>query len=311
MKWSLAVLNLSLISYLLFPVSSVSAAPVVIDHNASTQFPAIPVSVINQLTVSNSSYKLMLRHASVGNNISSGLNTLQNTNSLYNRINFVFQDRGNPGWQAKVDDLVSQTAAQLNSFNVFTMKLCFIDQNIMDPNPLPGYANGWEYYRTKMLWLEQQYPTKTFIWWTMPIMTSNDSQRNAFNTAVRNYVTTQSSGVTRYLFDMADIESDGLKTIVGGSVTNEVLVGSYSSDGGHLSSLGADRVAKGVWVLMANVTGWRPGSVSPTPTITPKPGDLNTDGAVDYRDHRLLLTQFGQTGYNLFTLNTVIKNFGH
>lgn len=46
------------------------------------------------------------------------------------------------------------------------------------------------------------------------------------------------------------------------------------------------------------------------PTPTPVPGDLNQDSRVDYRDLMMGLSQFGQGGVNLFTLNTVLKNFG-
>ena len=51
--------------------------------------------------------------------------------------------------------------------------------------------------------------------------------------------------------------------------------------------------------------------LSGTPAPTPISGDLNNDGHVDYRDFISVLTQFGQNGINIFSLNTVIKNYGH
>ncbi len=79
---------------------------------------------------------------------------MQNSNQKYNRTNWVFQNRGNPGWKQKIDDLVIQAAAQAVQRDVMTMKLCYIDTEA-----------SWDYYRQNMEKLMADYPTKTFVWW--------------------------------------------------------------------------------------------------------------------------------------------------
>lgn len=79
--------------------------------------------------------KMMFRHASVGGNISNGLYALAAQNSKYNRANWSFQDRGNPGWQAKVDEFDVQVAAQAATQDILSMKFCYIDQGV-----------DWNYY---------------------------------------------------------------------------------------------------------------------------------------------------------------------
>ena len=52
---------------------------------------------------------IYLEHASVGGNISSGLDDLETADSSYDRSNLVFSNRGNPGWQEKIDDFFGET----------------------------------------------------------------------------------------------------------------------------------------------------------------------------------------------------------
>jgi hypothetical protein len=203
----------------------------VFDHTSIDLFTNLSSSDI----ASASNIRMMLRRASVGGNISEGLDTLQAQNAIYNRNNWAFQDRGNPGWQAKVDDFVQQVPVQLNSFDVFSMKFCFIDTD----------AN-WAYYRDHMLQLEAQHPGKKFIWWTIPITTGGSSQYDAFNTQVRAYA--RDNG--KILFDLADIESNGVKNSSG----FEVMNATYSSDGGHLNATGSLRAAKVFWVMMSAIS---------------------------------------------------------
>jgi hypothetical protein len=120
------------------------------------------------------------------------------------------------------------------------MKLCYIDTD----------AN-WDYYRIAMEGLMKQYPNKIFVWWTMPIMTTTDTNRNKFNANVRAYA--QSHQII--LFDIADIESHDPTGRTSGTGDNEAMYGGYSVDGGHLNSEGSLRVAKGIWVLMTKISG--------------------------------------------------------
>jgi len=205
-----------LVLALLAAASTVGAQAIVADHNA-TALASIPDAALPAAA----NLRLLVRHASVGGNINDGLDALHSLNAKYDRSHWIFQNRGNPGWQAKVDDLVAQAASRASSFDVLTMKLCFIDTDA-----------SFTYYRDKMLWLEIHYPGKRFVWWTMPIMTSGDANRQAFNDSVRTFA--RANG--KILFDIADIEAynaAGQKRTDGGY---EAMWDEWSSDGGHLSS---------------------------------------------------------------------------
>ncbi len=219
------------------------AQAIVADHRAM-EIGTVPDAAI----AAARSLRLLVRHASVGGNISSGLDTLRAQNARYDRSRWSFQNRGNPGWQAKVDDLVAQAALQASSFDVLTMKFCYIDPDA-----------SFTYYRDALLQLEAAYPTKRFIWWTIPIETSGNTARQAFNDQVRAYA--GSNG--KLLFDIADIESHNAagekRTDTSG---RELMWPEWTSDGGHLNGAGAVRVASAIWWLMARIGGW-------TPTVGP------------------------------------------
>jgi hypothetical protein len=127
---------------LLVPAPRAGAQAIVADHTA-TDVAAIPDAAI----ASAAALRLLVRHASVGGNIDSGLNALHTANARYDRSLWDFQSRGNPGWQEKVDDLVTQAAAQGASFDVLTMKFCYIDPNA-----------SFTYYRDALLGLDR--PTR-------------------------------------------------------------------------------------------------------------------------------------------------------
>lgn len=216
------------------------ASPILIGH-AECDITTMPDTAVT----SAAAVRLVVRRASVGGNVSAGLDALQGLDSKYDRSLWDFSDRGNPGWQAKVDDLDTFTAANTSSFDVFSMKFCYIDP-----------AANWSYYRDHMLALETAYPAKKFVWWTIPILTSDDGQaaaRDAFNQNVRSFC----SANNKALFDIADIECHtpaGVKNVDGNG--REAMVASYSSDGGHLNSTGGERVARAFWYLVARLAGW-------------------------------------------------------
>ncbi len=239
---------------LLAGAAGARAQGIVADHTAtalaSIPDPALPPAA---------SLRLLLRHASVGENIDSGLDALQGQNAKYDRSRWVFESRGNPGWQAKVDDLVAQAAARAGSFDVLTMKFCYIDS-----------AASFTYYRDKMLQLEVGYPAKRFVWWTMPIETSGNAARQAFNDQVRAFA--RANG--KALFDIADVEAhnaSGQKRT--DAYGRELLWPEWTSDGGHLSNAGAQRVASAWWWLMARLAGWDPAGLQVT-SVSPVSGPI-------------------------------------
>jgi hypothetical protein len=236
------------------------AQGLVVDH-AATDLAAIPDSALPAAA----NLRLLLRHASVGGNINSGLQALRSQNAKYDRSRWLFESRGNPGWQQKVDDLVAQATSRNGSFDVLTMKFCYIDSSA-----------SFTYYRDKMLQLETTYPTKRFVWWTMPIETSSNASRQSFNDQVRSYARANN----KVLFDIADIESHnaaGQKRVDG--YGRELMWSEWTSDGGHLSSAGALRVASAWWHLMARLGGWDPDALQVT-GISPVNGPLAGGTAV-------------------------------
>ncbi len=223
----------------LVPASWVGAAPIA-DHT-SVDASAIPDPAV----AAAANLRVALRRASVGGNISDGLDALHAANARYDRSRWIFYDRGNPGWQEKVDEFVSFVAGNSSSFDVLSMKFCFIDPNA-----------SFTYYRDALLGLESTYPTKTFVWWTIPLEDSGNTARRSFNDQVRAYAAAND----KPLFDIADIESHDAagNHVVDGSGT-ELLAGDWDSgDGGHLSSAGGQRVASAWWWLMARIAGWDP-----------------------------------------------------
>ncbi len=228
-----------LVLALLVPSARSDAQAIVAGH-AATNLGSIPDSAI----ATAAGLRLLVRRASVGGNISSGLDTLQTQDAKYDRGLWDFQDRGNPGWQAKVDDFVAQTALQAASFDVLTMKFCYIDPDA-----------SFTYYRDALLGLEAGHPTKRFVWWTIPIETSGNTARQAFNDQVRAYALANG----KILFDIADIEChDAAGVKLTDANGRELLRPEWTSDGGHLSSAGAVRVASALWWLMARIGGWTP-----------------------------------------------------
>lgn len=212
---------------------------VVADHR-TTGLTAIPDSAVSAAA----SLRLLVRRASVGGNISSGLDALRAQDPRWDRSRWSFQDRGNPGWMAKVDDFVQQVALQGPSFDVLTMKLCYIDPDA-----------SFSYYRDALLALEQAHPGKRFVWWTIPIQTSGHTARQAFNDQVRTFA--RANG--KLLYDIADIEShDAAGQVRVDGSGRELLCDEWTSDGGHLNAAGAERAARALWWLMARVAGWSP-----------------------------------------------------
>jgi hypothetical protein len=234
--------------------SPAGAQAIVADHTA-TALASIPDAALPAAA----SLRLLVRHASVGGNIDDGLDALHSLSAKYDRSRWIFENRGNPGWQAKVDDLVAQAATRASSFDVLTMKFCYIDTDA-----------SFTYYRDKMLWLEATYPTKRFVWWTMPIETTSNASRQAFNDSVRAFAVANG----RILFDIADMEAynaAGQKRVDASG--REIMWPEWTSDGGHLSAAGAQRVASGLWWLMARLGGWDPNGLQVT-SISPVSGPI-------------------------------------
>ncbi|MCX8036691.1 MAG: hypothetical protein N3D11_06510 [Candidatus Sumerlaeia bacterium] len=200
--------------------------------------------------------RMLLRHASVGTGIEWGLDTMAGKRrnqeigkpfpvGKFDRSRWVLEIRGNPGWKAKVDDLVKQATTRTHEFDVFMMKFCYIDA-------LGNNKPDWEYYRAAMEKLEADFPNKRFVWWTIPLTRDGMPGTDAFNAQVRAYCIARG----KILFDIADIECHDLQ---GKHLTNaaghEVISAEYTREvhAGHLNPEGRVRVAAALWHLMARI----------------------------------------------------------
>ncbi len=128
--------------FLPHPAQAALSQSIIINHQSVALFSSLSDTDIARAAA----IKMLLRHASVGGNIKSGLTTLYNQNNKYSSSNWSFQGRPNNGWQYKVDDLVTQVTNNNSSYDIFGMKFCYVDPD----------AN-WTYYRTKMAQLQAAY----------------------------------------------------------------------------------------------------------------------------------------------------------
>jgi len=234
-------------------VSATAAAArgIRIDHTA------VNLSDLSEKTISEAAtLRVLLRHASVGDGINWGLDTVAGKRpnqavgapfkpGRYDRSRWVLENRGNPGWRAKVDDLVKQAATRANDFDVFMMKFCYID-TLGDNRP------DWEYYRSAMEKLEADHPTKKFVWWTIPLTRDGMPGTDAFNAQLRSYCAAKG----KILFDMADIECyDSKGTRLVNTAGKETISAEYTREihAGHLNPEARVRVAAALWHLMARI----------------------------------------------------------
>ncbi len=261
----------------LYPNSILAAPnqPIIIDHQDVSTFSTLSDADISRAAA----LKMLIRHASIGGNIKTGLSQLYTQNNKYNWSNWVFQSRGNPGWQPKIDDLVTQVSSQELNYNIFTMKFCYVDPN-----------TNWDYYRDHMETLQSTYPSKIFIWWTIPLTTTgtlDQVKRNQFNNTLRAYAQTHNI----ILFDIAAVESHdpngNLYQATFQSNRTDSMYPAYSSDGGHLNATGYERVAKAFWVMVATIAS------SDSVNLT-KAGDANGDNKVDGVDYVVWLNHYNQ-----------------
>jgi hypothetical protein len=150
-----------------------------------------------------------------------------------------------------VTQFVSTVRARHNDYDVFAMKLCFIDV----------WPDGFPVYRDAMLELERQYPDKKFLWWTQALRPQWPSQNSCetiqtFNRQVREFALANN----KPLLDIAAIEShapNGNACSTGcESTCMEYAADPNNPQNGHPSRTLSIRIAKAYWWLMTRITGW-------------------------------------------------------
>lgn len=249
-----------------------------VDHHSLALFNQIPDEYIQAA----SNVRLLVRHASVGVNISFGLDCLMNYfpdresptirpyacdrdlaadqiifNSKYDRSQWVFQPRGNPGWIEKLSDFIEQTDLHHDEYDAFTFLFGYVDA--LDEGNFPNIADPENYQKvfSQLEALEAKYPGKIFIWWTVSLARVPQVNTQKINTVIREYAAAHN----KILIDIADIESHDLEGNLSTDSRNiPVLYEGYTEEirAGHLNSLGRSRMTQAMWVLMAQVAGWKP-----------------------------------------------------
>lgn len=155
--------------------------------------------------------------------------------------------RGNPGADAKISGFISSMNASSGllptKIDVAMFKFCYIDS----PSDASTLFNST---KTAMESLQISYPSVAFVWWTMPIETSGNAEKQSYNDQVRAYCIANN----QWLFDIASIESHndaGVHQLDGSSL--ELLDAGHSADGGHPNDAGTLKLAKGYWKLIVEI----------------------------------------------------------
>ncbi len=261
-----------------------SGPGIVIDHRAVDDFDRIPDEYIQKAT----QLRQLARGASVIDNINNGLNCLANnfdgrrpnfcdrglspdqvvSDPKYNRDNWTIEFHApppglNPPWGTKLTafvDRINGFGANV-PFDVASYTIDYVelqDGGNIDDIYFKNDPNDRHPSIEDIAALEAAHPDLTIVYWTSNLarsIGSPDSQ--SFNQQMRAYAAEHG----KVLFDMADIEShapDGSPCVDNGGRNLPAICAEYTNEinAGHLNSVGSQRVAKAMWVLMARLAGW-------------------------------------------------------
>jgi hypothetical protein len=203
----------------------------------------------------------------------------------WDRSNWEFQfwPDGCDEWRGSVDCFVATAEARIDDFDVLSFQFSYLavgeGSDIADP--VDGFFGSLEDRGTADDYaaFAEAHPSKVVIWWTSSLARGIGSEASeSFNDQMRQYAVDHEV----ILFDVADILShdpdgnpcydnrDGVPYSNGNQSENHPDDGldlaaicqhyTTETEGGHLGSVSAGkiRVAKGFWVLMAQIAGWQP-----------------------------------------------------
>jgi hypothetical protein len=233
-----------------------AAAEIIVGYTNAISAASQPQLAMNQ----SGELKWFFAHASVGDNMMSGIESLHAANPTYYQFtrssvtdtppatmqSGVIYDclRGNPGWQAKVDWFSNyvNNGWCYPKVDVVMNKFCFVDPNA-----------GLNYYLNSMTTLEAAHLHTFFVYATMPLTTNEDADnyaRNIFNDSLRDWVRANH----RILYDIADIEAHDTngaeQTFIYSNSVCQKLFAGYTDDGGHLTtSIAQQTAALGFYAL--------------------------------------------------------------
>ncbi len=239
----------------------------IIDHTDIVRVTSLPQTIMNAI----GRQKWFFTHSGVGMNIVGGLSNLRSSNSSRYQLIHIsvsysgaqqrayppgatapgrvyYCQRGDGGWLAKLtffDNSVRLSGWRYPAVNVAMNELSYVDQNA-DP---ASYVNS-------MAALEAAYPDTIFVYTTMPLTTSADSNnvlRNQYNTFVRAYCINN----RKLLYDIADMEAhdpNGVEqTFEYDGQTYQKLYSGYAQTEGLLNTTGAQRLALGWYAVAAAI----------------------------------------------------------
>lgn len=171
-------------------------------------------------------------------------------------INFVYREAT---WEEDLNYFINEYPNRVNSTDIFTLQHNYLHvasgSNIADVYFDPSYG-GANIYDLEAL--EARYPDRTFVYWTTSLArTVGTPEAQSFNDQLRAWARAND----KILIDVAAILSH---TPSGAPCRNaqgyEIICRDYTteSDGGHLGSVSAGklRVAKAIWILLAQLGGW-------------------------------------------------------
>lgn len=233
---------------------------IIVNHTNWDWYNSQPQHIVNIIA----RQRYYFAHASVGANILEGCNalnandwskyclTLKTTNSSVPESTIggtIYEyPHGNPGWLKKIRSFETEVKRGWHDpiIDVAMYKLCYIDQK-----------TDWRAYLDSMVNLEAQYPNTRFVYWTIPLTTSGDTNgilRVKFNANLRDWISTQNNKI---LMDIADIEAwspaGEHQTFNYKGVSYDHLYSGYTTDGGHLNSTGSERAATALYSIFGLV----------------------------------------------------------
>lgn len=202
----------------------------------------------------------------------------------YNRENWLFAEISDD-WSKYTEKFITEFApSYLQTKDILSYQFTYLnvsgDNGIADPDSGFFADTPQNYDIADLEAFIAQHPEKTFFFWTTSLARGIGTQEATdFNNQMREYV--RKNGLI--LFDVADIEAhtpdgapcydnrDGVEYCTkNGNCENypddgldlPALCREYTTetDGGHLGAVssGGIQLAKGFWVLMAQIAGWQP-----------------------------------------------------
>ncbi|NJL70768.1 MAG: hypothetical protein HC888_03740 [Candidatus Competibacteraceae bacterium] len=191
--------------------------------------------------------------------------------------------RSNPTPATKISMFFGMSANMRSALDVAFFKFCWID--VWDGSGYNGTTTGYisdgaataASIISQTVAMESANPGLTVPLLTMPLQADESyAQRQIFNDAIRAWAEANN----HWLWDIADIESHspaGVITEDGNG--REVTYPSYAYvDGGHLSTTGAERVARSLWQLLIAIAN-EPQPTTGTITATATPATAAMTGA--------------------------------